>query len=176
MIHTPDPEPRHAALETPLGSLLCTARGEALTGLYFPGHRHPPGQAELGPSADAAGDPLLEEAGRQLREYLEGRRRDFDLPLSPRGDEFSLRVWELLRQIPFGETTTYGALAERMGNRHLAQRVGQVVGRNPLSVVIPCHRVVGADGSLTGYAGGLDRKRILLELEEPAHAADARLF
>jgi methylated-DNA-[protein]-cysteine S-methyltransferase len=176
MSPTSDPEPRHAFLETPLGSLLCTARGDALTGLYFPAHRYPPREAELGAPADPAGDPLLEEAGRQLREYLDGRRRDFDLPLAPRGEDFSLRVWELLRELPFGETTTYGALARRMGNRHLAQRVGQVVGHNPLSIVIPCHRVVGADGSLTGYAGGLDRKRFLLELEEPAHAADARLF
>ncbi|WP_301200637.1 methylated-DNA--[protein]-cysteine S-methyltransferase, partial [Corynebacterium stationis] len=85
-------------------------------------------------------------------------------------------VWALLQEIPYGETMTYGEIAQQLGNKHLAQRVGQVVGRNPVSIIIPCHRVIGSDGSLTGYAGGLDRKRFLLELEEPAEVTETRLF
>ena len=95
------------------------------------------------------------------------------MPLVTRGDDFSERVWKLLREIPYGQTTTYGALAERLGDKSLAQRVGDAVGHNPLCVFIPCHRVVGANGALTGYAGGLKRKQFLLELEEPV---GARLF
>lgn len=98
------------------------------------------------------------------------------MPTRTGGDEFFEQVWALLCEIPYGQTTTYGALAERLGDRRLAQRVGQAVGRNPISILIPCHRVLGADGSLTGYAGGLDRKRFLLELEEPVEASASRLF
>ncbi|WP_312977210.1 methylated-DNA--[protein]-cysteine S-methyltransferase [Corynebacterium sp.] len=112
----------------------------------------------------------------QLTEYLEGARKSFDVPITTHGNAFSEKVWALLRQIPYGETTTYGALAASLGNPRLAQRVGQVVGQNPVSIIIPCHRVVGADGSLTGYAGGLERKRWLLELEEPVEISSSRLF
>lgn len=101
-------------------------------------------------------------------EFLAGERKTFDLSVRTQGDEFSERVWAMLCEIPYGETPTYGVLAERLGNRRLAQCVGQAVGRNPVSIVAPCHRVVGAGRSLTGYGGGLDRKRFLLELEEPA--------
>jgi methylated-DNA-[protein]-cysteine S-methyltransferase len=100
----------------------------------------------------------------------------FDLPLAVDGDEFQRRVWAMLDEIPFGETTTYGELAERLGDKALAQRVGQAVGHNPLSIVVPCHRVVGKDGKLTGYAGGLKRKQFLLDLEEPAAVKSERLF
>ncbi len=167
---------RHARIDTVLGSLTLVATGEALTGLYFPDHAHPPRAATLGARIPAESDPLLGSAAAQLREYLAGDRRHFDLPLEARGDAFAERVWGLLREIPYGQTTTYGALAERLGNPRLAQHVGRTVGRNPISILIPCHRVVGADGSLTGYAGGLWRKRRLLEVEEPAEAAGARLF
>ena len=100
----------------------------------------------------------------QLGEYLVGARRTFDVPLHLVGPAFGQRVWELLQEIPFGSTTTYGALAAAIGGTH-ARAVGRFVGGNPVSILVPCHRVVGADGSLTGYAGGLDRKRRLLELE-----------
>lgn len=167
---------RHTFVPTALGELMLTADGEALTGLYFPGHWHPPAAALLGTRVEATGDPLFSRALDQLREYLDGQRHEFTLPLRTQGDAFSEKVWALLGEIPYGETTTYGALAEQLGSRGLAQRVGQCVGRNPLSILIPCHRVVGADGSLTGYAGGLERKRALLELEEPAARAAERLF
>lgn len=183
---------RHARVETVLGELLLVAEngvdgsgigeepsGDALTGLYFPGHTYPPSADAIGDPvpADAVDeDPVLGAAARQLSEYLAGARRQFDLPIRARGDEFRERVWERLLAIPYGETTTYGALAAELGSRGLAQLVGQAVGHNPISIVIPCHRVVGADGSLTGYAGGKERKQRLLELEEPPEAAASRLF
>lgn len=184
MSSAPAQSPRHASVPTPLGPLLCVAQGaavgdaqdDALSGVYFPGHRPAPAAPDVGARVPLETDPLLSETARQLREYLAGRRDEFQLPLATPRDDFARRVRELLREIPYGKTSTYGELAERLGNRHLAQRVGQAVGRNPLSIVVPCHRVVGADGSLTGYAGGLERKRLLLELEEPAHRAEERLF
>ncbi|WP_325168255.1 methylated-DNA--[protein]-cysteine S-methyltransferase [Corynebacterium macginleyi] len=117
---------------------------------------------------DTDTDEMFVLAKVELDEFLAGERKTFDLPVRTPGYEFSERVWAMLREIPYGETTTYGALAERLGNGRLAQRVGQAVGRNPVSIVAPCHRVVGAGGSLTGYEGEPDRKRFLLELEEPA--------
>lgn len=167
---------RHTQIETTLGELTLVADGEQLTGLYFPQHRHLPEASMFGERVDADTDDVFVLAKAELDEFLAGERETFDLPVRTKGDEFSERVWAKLRESPYGETTTYGALAERLGNRRLAQRVGQVVGRNPVSIVIPCHRVVGAGGSLTGYAGGLDRKRFLLELEEPAETKKSRLF
>lgn len=166
---------RHAVVESELGPLTLVADGPVLLGVYFPGHWTMPDRAELGPSAAPDEEPFVTAAG-QLRDYLSGARTDFDLAWELRGDEFSQQVWAMLCEIPRGATTTYGSLAERMGNKHLAQRIGQVVGRNPLSIIVPCHRVVGAGGSLTGYAGGLERKRFLLELEEPDEAREGRLF
>ena len=119
---------------------------------------------------------MLGPVASQLSEYFAGERRTFDVPVVTHGDEFSRAVWALLDEVTYGTTTTYGALADRLGDRLLAQRVGQALGRNPVGIVIPCHRVVGADGSLTGYAGGLERKRALLELEEPEHVRASRLF
>lgn len=166
----------HAYADTSLGELLFVADDEALTGLYFPGHWYPPSPEQTGERVDPDAQPVIARAVTQLRDYLAGSRREFDLPVATLGDTFSEQVWAMLREIPYGETTTYGALAERLGDVHLAQRVGQAVGHNPVSIVVPCHRVVGADGSLTGYAGGLDRKRALLELEEPAEKRAGRLF
>ncbi|MDQ2660545.1 MAG: MGMT family protein, partial [Actinomycetota bacterium] len=103
-------------------------------------------------------------------------RTEFDLPTAASGDAFEQAVWAMLREIPFGETTTYGAIADRLGDRTLARRVGYAVGHNPISILVPCHRVVGSDGSLTGYAGGLERKRLLLELEGAAVVSQRRLF
>jgi len=167
---------RHATLPTPIGDLLVVAEGDALAGVYFPGHWHPPAVGSTGVAVDGRSDALVQRLGAELAEYFDGRRTAFDLPLSPTGDEFQQAVWRMLRGIRYGETTTYGALAERLGDRNLARRVGGAVGRNPLSILVPCHRVVGADGSLTGYAGGLDRKRFLLELEGAEVVAQRRLF
>ncbi|MGW9183857.1 methylated-DNA--[protein]-cysteine S-methyltransferase [Agromyces sp. NPDC055661] len=167
---------RHTTLPTAIGDLLAVADGDALAGIYFPAHWHPPVAGSTGSAVDWRADALVGRLGEELGEYLDGRRTEFDLPMAPTGDEFQLSVWRMLRGIPYGETTTYGELAERLGDRNLARRVGGAVGRNPLSILVPCHRVVGADGSLTGYAGGLDRKRFLLELEGAEVVAQRRLF
>ncbi len=157
---------RHAVVETPeLGELTLVAVDSALVGVYFPAHRHLPDPAELGARVDLATDPVLSEAAVQLGQFLQGERTSFDLPTAMRGSAFEERVWALLRELPFGRTTTYGELGESLGDRNLARRVGQAVGRNPLSIVVGCHRVVGQGGELRGYAGGLDRKRFLLDLE-----------
>lgn len=157
--------PRHAVVRSSLGDLLVTAAGDGLTGVYFEGHRHPPAPQRLGPRVEAADDPLLLRAATQLGEYLAGARTDFDLPLAARGEPFQQRVWHRLRQIGYGQRATYGAIAEELGGRDLARAVGAAVGRNPISIIVPCHRVVGRNGSLTGYAGGLERKARLLALE-----------
>lgn len=169
---------RHATSPTSLGDLLVVGDDDGLVGVYFPGHWHPPAPESLGAALDAtaaAADPLFARLAAELDEYLAGRRIRFDLPLAPTGDDFQHAVWRMLREIPYGETVTYGELALRLGDRNLARRVGGAVGRNPISILVPCHRVVGADGSLTGYAGGLDRKRRLLELEGAEVVAQRRL-
>jgi methylated-DNA-[protein]-cysteine S-methyltransferase len=167
---------RHIVTGGDLGPVTVVARGEHIVGLYFRHHIRRPAQETFGPEVPAGADGLLDEAARQLHDYLGGRRREFDLPLAAGGDAFSRAVWDIVSGIPFGQTTTYGHIAGQLGDRSLAQRVGQAVGANPLCVVVPCHRVLGADGSLTGYAGGLKRKRALLELEEPASVSAERLF
>lgn len=168
-------KPRHATIETTLGPVTLVADGEAITGLYFRHHVRRPGPEAFGDAVPVAEDPLLSEAADQLSGYLDGRRTEFDLPLRAAGDEFQQAVWAAVAAIPTGQTTTYGAIASQLGDRNLAQRVGQAVGANPLCVFVPCHRVVGSDGALTGYAGGLARKRTLLELEQVA-AGVGRLF
>jgi methylated-DNA-[protein]-cysteine S-methyltransferase len=167
---------RHAVTSTKIGEITLVACGGVLTGLYYPGHWVGIERASLGSLVDVASDPLLSRATIELAEYLAGDRRTFDIPIRADGDEFQHRVWDLLVEIPFGETMTYGEIAERLGSRALARKVGQAVGYNPLSIVIPCHRVVGASGKLTGYAGGLERKKFLLGLEEPEAAVVGRLF
>jgi methylated-DNA-[protein]-cysteine S-methyltransferase len=161
---------RHTVIDSPIGELTVVADDEGVTGLYFAGQRRRP--KDVGERTDQG----FEAVTAQLREYFAGARTAFDLTLSPRGDEFDMRVWELLTRIPYGETRSYGELARALGDPSLAQAVGAANGRNPLAVLVPCHRVIGADGSLTGYAGGLDRKRYLLELEEPADIRAGRLF
>ena len=149
--------------DTPLGRMLVTANREGLTGVYFIGQKYEP-KTHPDPSTDA--DPSVIAAVRQqLDEYFRGARTSFDVALAPRGTPFQLRVWRALRDIPFGETRTYGEVAASLGRRSASRAVGAAIGRNPISVIVPCHRVVGSDGSLTGYAGGLDRKRALLALE-----------
>jgi len=126
------------------------------------------------PRDEGAG--LLDAARRQLQEYFAGSRRAFDLPLRPSGTEFQRRVWEELRTIGYGETISYGELAERVADERAARAVGLALGSNPLPVVIACHRVIGADGSMTGFGGGLERKRFLLRLEGVPGFEQASLF
>jgi methylated-DNA-[protein]-cysteine S-methyltransferase len=145
------------SIDSPVGPLLLTSNGTALTRLLF--------AVEPDPSWSTDPCPVLDEAVRQLGEYFAGERREFDLPLEPVGTPFQLTVWDRLRDIPYAETINYGQLANRVGNPNASRAVGLANGRNPISIVVPCHRVIGADGSLTGYGGGLDRKRTLLELE-----------
>lgn len=170
---------RHATIRTGLGDLLAVAEvlegADALIGLYFPGHWHPPAEGTIGHEV-APTDPLFAALGAQLTAYLRGERQRFEVPIRTHGNDFSERVWDHLVTIPYGTTTTYGQIAATLGNPSWAQLVGQAVGHNPISIVIPCHRVVGADGSLTGYAGGLDRKRTLLALESPSAEESGRLF
>jgi len=144
-------------IDSPVGPLLLTSDGTSLTRLLF--------AAAPDPAWSSDHCPVLDEAVRQLKEYFAGERRDFDLPLDPAGTPFQLTVWAALRDIPYAETINYGQLANRVGNPNASRAVGLANGRNPISIVVPCHRVIGADGSLTGYGGGLDRKRTLLALE-----------
>jgi len=135
--------------------------GEALTGLYFPRHWPRPDRTAFGPRTDEG----FEDVARQLGEYLDGERTAFDVLVKVKGTEFDRRVWELISAVPYGQTTTYGDLARSLGAGTDPRDVGAAVGRNPMCIVIPCHRVIGSTGKLTGYAGGLGRKRTLLEIE-----------
>ncbi|QRP49161.1 methylated-DNA--[protein]-cysteine S-methyltransferase [Amycolatopsis sp. FDAARGOS 1241] len=166
---------RHAVAGSPVGDLTLVADGTALVGLYFDGHKREPRLTSLGPRV-AGTDPTFAAAISQLTEYFAGERRDFDLELAPRGSNFERKVWGLLTKIPYGEKRTYGELAAELGDPGAAQAVGNANGWNPISIVVPCHRVVGASGGLTGYAGGVERKRFLLSLEEPPAEDDGRLF
>ena len=153
---------------SPLGGITLTSDGMALTGLYFDGERDFP---DL--SAVRKKDlPVFGEVLRWLDLYFAGKKPDFMPPLAPIGTPFQQAVWEILKTISYGETTSYGAIAKQLekntGRRTAAQAVGGAVGRNPISILIPCHRVIGANGSLTGYAGGLDKKEYLLGLEGAA--------
>jgi methylated-DNA-[protein]-cysteine S-methyltransferase len=148
-----------ATVPSPIGSLLLVSDGEALTAVEMEPHR-----PEVAGGARPDTGPLR-AAIEQLEQYFAGDRTDFDLPLRPHGTEFQQRVWQGLLAIPYGHTTSYGALATDLGNPTASRAVGLANGRNPIAVIIPCHRVIGADGSLTGYGGGLDRKRWLLSHE-----------
>ncbi len=154
-------------MPSPVGRLELVASGGALVGIRFDAG---PGGS---PGTEPGGSDVLVEARRQLVEYFAGERHVFDLPVRPRGTDFQRRVWDVLSTLPWGATTTYGALAARLGLPPGAARaVGAANGANPVPVVLPCHRVVGGDGSLTGYAGGLERKATLLRLEGVATEAD----
>jgi methylated-DNA-[protein]-cysteine S-methyltransferase len=157
---------RHSRIDTELGELTLVADGGEFTGLYFPHHWHMPPRLGFGPAVVADADPLFASVREQLSAYLTGERTAFDVPARTQGHAFEERVWKLLKEIPHGTTTTYGALARQLGDGTLAQDVGRAVGQNPLCVIVPCHRVIGANGKLTGYAGGLARKRLLLEREQ----------
>jgi methylated-DNA-[protein]-cysteine S-methyltransferase len=154
-------------VESPIGRLMLTTDGTALTGLYMNLYRIKP--SKLPDLSDdwiqnATIDPLP-AAVRQLKEYFAGKRREFDLPLRMQGTEFQQSVWRELTRIPFGETRSYGQLAKRLNNPNGSRAVGLANGRNPIAIIVPCHRVIGADGSLTGFGGGIDRKEWLLSHE-----------
>lgn len=148
----------------PLGAMVIAARGEALAGVWFRDQKYFPHiSEESGWQEGSAG--ILDETIAQLQEYFAGSLTEFSMPLDPAGTAFQRSVWEILVTIPYGETTTYGAIATQLGNPKAAHAVGGAVGHNPISVVIPCHRALGSTGGLTGYAGGLDRKTQLLDME-----------
>lgn len=170
---------RHVIIDSPIGPLTLVRDDGAhsgLTGLYYPGHWTRPDRNSFGPRVESTDDHGFDEAIAQLAGYFAGERQDFDLPLKPRGSIQAQQVWRLLAEIRYGQTTTYGELARSIGGSVSPQDVGAFVGSNPLSILIPCHRVVGAGGKLTGYAGGLDRKRYLLELEEAIPASPQPLW
>jgi methylated-DNA-[protein]-cysteine S-methyltransferase len=152
----------HTVLATSLGELTVVREDGALTGLYFPRHWPRPDRSAFGSRAGAG---EFADVATQLAEYLAGDRAAVDLPAVASGPAFDRRVWDLIRAIPYGQTTTYGDLARKLGPGTDPRDVGAAVGRNPLCIVIPCHRVIGATGKLTGYAGGLARKRALLDIE-----------
>jgi len=168
-------------LTTPIGELTLTATETALTGVYFPNSRHGPPpivpplhDVERGPGGEdrrrAAADvgpasEILSRARQQLAEYFARARMTFDLPLAAEGTEFEHRVWDCLRTIPFGATTSYGEIARKLGDARNARAVGTANGKNPIPIIVPCHRVIGANGDLTGFGGGIERKRWLLEHE-----------
>ncbi len=164
---TASPARWHTVVPTGLGQLTLVRDAEALRGLYYPHHWCRPDPATFGRRSNEG----FSEVIGQLSEYLTGQRQAFELALVPDGTPFQHRVWALVGQVPYGSTVTYGALATRLGREVTAQQIGAAVGRNPLCILVPCHRVVGATGRLTGYAGGFARKRYLLDLEQATRPA-----
>jgi methylated-DNA-[protein]-cysteine S-methyltransferase len=151
----------HHTHPSPIGPLLLTSDGSSITRLQMAESNHP-----AKPTPGWIQDPApFREAVRQLDEYFAGERRAFDLPLAPRGTAFQQKVWETLRKIPWGKTASYAEVARRVGSPKGMRAVGGANGRNPIAIIVPCHRVIAADGTLGGYGGGLHRKRFLLELE-----------
>jgi methylated-DNA-[protein]-cysteine S-methyltransferase len=152
---------------TPLGTMLASCDGEALTGLWFTGQKYFP--VRTAEWVDAPDQPVLRALRVWLADYFAGKKPDITFRLAPRGTNFQTSVWKLLQTIPYGRLSTYGGIAARLAPRGAAalpaRAVGTAVGHNPISLLIPCHRVIGADGSLTGYAGGIDKKKALLLLE-----------
>ncbi|MGW0311208.1 methylated-DNA--[protein]-cysteine S-methyltransferase [Streptomyces flavidovirens] len=162
---------QHSVVDSPYGPLTLVATDGMLSGLYMTDQRHRPPEESFGERATG----ILGEAVRQLDAYFAGELKEFDLELSLDGTPFQRGVWAQLQQIPYGETWTYGQLAERLGNPAASRAVGLANGKNPVGIIVPCHRVVGAAGSLTGYGGGLERKRRLLAFEAGGVDGD-RLF
>jgi methylated-DNA-[protein]-cysteine S-methyltransferase len=151
----------YTTIESPIGELLLLSDGEALTGLYMQEGRKP---RTIAPDWVQSMEPFA-NVKTQLEEYFAGERTTFDVKLAAEGAPFEREVWHALEAIPYGETVSYGEIARRVGQPTASRAVGTANGRNPISVIVPCHRVIGANGSLTGYGGGLERKRLLLELE-----------
>lgn len=165
-----------ARLPSPLGPMIAAATDTGLCGLWFDGQRHLPAETQMARWPAANHHPVLRRTAQSLEAYFDGGRDDFDLPLDLRaGTAFQQAVWQGLLSIPRGETVSYGLLSQRIGNPAAVRAVGAAVGRNPITIIVPCHRVVGGDGSLTGYAGGLERKAALLKLENTL-ATTERLF
>jgi len=158
---------------TAFGDVAIAADADGLLALTFHRDERP---ARIGADWQRGATAVTDAAARQLQEYFAGARRDFDLPLAPRGTEFQRRVWEALLQIPYGETRSYREQAAMLGNLKAIRAVARANGANPIAVIVPCHRVIGADGSLTGYAGGLDLKARLLTLEGARFAQQAELL
>lgn len=159
---------RYAYTDSPLGRILMVSDDDGLHGLYFVGQKY-----EREPDTDWLESPedlLLTRTRAQLAGYFSGKRRTFDLPLALEGSAFQRRVWEALCTIPAGDTVTYGSIAKSIGAANSVRAAAAAIGRNPVSIVVPCHRVIGSDGKLTGYAGGLERKRALLALEAQTQA------
>jgi O-6-methylguanine DNA methyltransferase len=155
----------HTVLDSPCGPLTLVARDERLSGLYMTDQRHRPEEETFGARVATADLPVFAGAAEQLDAYFAGHLTTFDVDLAMAGTPFQQRVWEALRDIPYGRTVSYGELAEALGQPTASRAVGLANGKNPVGIIVPCHRVVGADGSLTGYGGGLERKRWLLGLE-----------
>jgi methylated-DNA-[protein]-cysteine S-methyltransferase len=162
----------HTTIPSSLGDLTVVSRDGAITGLYFPHHWHMPDRGGFGQYREIGFD----EIRKQLGEYLSGQRRDFDVAVEAVGSPHQRRIWNLIARIPYGETVSYGELAREFGGGITPQEVGAAIGLNPVCIFIPCHRVLGAGGSLTGSAGGLRRKRALLDLEHEVTGRSSRLF
>ncbi|QES47411.1 cysteine methyltransferase [Streptomyces venezuelae] len=154
----------HAVVDSPYGPLTLVATEGVLSGLYMTGQRHRPPEEAFGVRVDAAEEPFPEVA-RQLTAYFAGELTEFDLPVRLEGTEFQRSVWAQLQRIPYGETWSYGELAGRLGKPNASRAVGLANGKNPVGIIVPCHRVIGASGSMTGYGGGVDRKERLLAFE-----------
>ena len=152
---------QHTVVDSPYGPLTLVAEDGVLCGLYMTAQRHRPPEENFGPREDS----LFAEAEEQLEAYFASELKEFTVPLRLHGTPFQRTVWAELRKIPYGETRSYGDLAETLGNPGASRAVGLANGKNPIGIIVPCHRVVGADGSLTGYGGGLDRKKRLLDFE-----------
>jgi methylated-DNA-[protein]-cysteine S-methyltransferase len=162
----------HTAIESPIGTLTLVATDGILSGLYMEDQLHLPDASTFGERVGSG----FEAAAEQLGEYFTGRRREFTFRTRLTGTSFQRRVWQTVATIPYGQTWTYTQLADAVGRRDLLRAVAAANGRNPMAVVVPCHRVIASDGSLTGYAGGLARKRYLLDLEASAEVRSAKLF
>ncbi len=163
--------PSHFLCESPIGQLTLVKTDGMLSGLYMGESREARGEA-MGPRAGSG----FEDVVQQLHEYFARKRTVFTIPIAPAGTAFQQRVWTALRTIPYGETRSYGQLAAAIGNRSAMRAVGAANGRNPISIIVPCHRVIGSDGTLTGYGGGLERKQFLLDLEQARLPRATRLF
>ncbi|MFD6284816.1 methylated-DNA--[protein]-cysteine S-methyltransferase [Streptomyces sp. NPDC060205] len=155
---------QHTVIDSPYGPLTLVATDGVLSGLYMTDQRHRPPEESFGGPGDPDDTPFA-EVTEELRAYFAGELKDFSVQLHLQGTPFQRSVWAQLRRIPYGETRSYGQLADALGNPHASRAVGLANGKNPLGIIVPCHRVVGADGSLTGYGGGLERKRQLLDFE-----------
>ena len=167
---------KHTVFDSPLGLLTAVENDDGLQAVYMSEHRRRPAPETLGVAVTASASTVLAQAMAELGEYFSAGRQEFSLPLAPFGSPFQQRVWAALCSIPYGEVRSEGELAALLVDRSMAQAVGAANGRNPISIIVPCHRVVGADGSLVGYAGGLDRKQFLLGLENPARTRPDTLF